>query len=184
MSNSCCFILFFSHLAQGTDLVHDSNSPVRILDYYVRYGSGIPHTGLTSGGVGTTLHGIVHYTPRAESHAGFCHGGSMCSVMDDVIGWVAFCVTGRCIPWTGFTVQVNTSLKRPIRVNSILLVKAEISQVERRKVSVLATIVDPSQSEGPIVHAEGSGLVVMNRGILPEEQEQDMSSLGKRKHKE
>ena len=70
--------------------------------------------------------GIVHFTSKAESHQGFCHGGSMCSIMDDAIGWIAFCVTGECKPWTGFTVQINTSLKKPVRVGQILLLRIKI----------------------------------------------------------
>ncbi|KAG7347288.1 thioesterase-like superfamily protein [Nitzschia inconspicua] len=121
------------------------------------------------GGVGTTLRGIVHFTTRAESHAGYCHGGSMTSVMDDVIGWTAFTVTGTCLPWTGFTVQVNCSLQKPIPVGSYLMVQGTITKVERRKVFVEASLVDPSQHQrNPVVHATGSGLVVMNRGLLPE----------------
>jgi acyl-coenzyme A thioesterase PaaI-like protein len=152
---------------QGRDLVHDRHAPVRVLEYFVRYGDG-EGTSFSKGGVGTVLTGIAHFTKRAESHKGFCHGGSMCSLMDDVLGWGAFLVTGECRPWTGFTVQVNTSLKKPIRVDSFLLVKATITKIERRKVSVTAELIDPSDTEN-IVHAMGEGLVVMNRGVLPEE---------------
>jgi predicted thioesterase len=89
----------------------------------------------------------------------------MCSLLDDVIGWVSFVVTGTCQPWTGFTVQVNSSLKRPIPVDSVLLVQAKITNIERRKVSVEASIVDPKEDDA--VHATGTGLVIMNRGVLP-----------------
>jgi acyl-coenzyme A thioesterase PaaI-like protein len=185
------------HGWQGKDLIHDSNAPVRVLSYHVQYGPGIQN--ITSddssslllqgrGGVGTTLRGIVHFTKRAESHQGYCHGGSMTSVLDDVIGWVAFLVTGECRPWTGFTVQVNCSLHRPIPVDSVLLVQAKIAHIERRKVSVEASIVDPQRRRHPsqtmdmddsirddefsiddaVVHATGTGLVVMNRGVLPQ----------------
>jgi acyl-coenzyme A thioesterase PaaI-like protein len=164
------------HGWQGRDLVHDKDSPVRVLHYYVQYGDGrltsaatpasATSTTLDRGGIGTTLTGIAHFTHRAESHKGYCHGGSMCSLLDDVIGWVSFVVTGRCLPWTGFTVQVNSSLKRPVPVDSILLVRATISNIERRKVSVEASIVDPKDDDA--VHATGTGLVVMNRGVLPE----------------
>lgn len=163
----------------GRDLIHDIHSPVRVMNYYVHYGTEQPLTGLSRGGVGTRLTGIVHFTKRAESHPGFCHGGSMTSVLDDVIGWVAFLVTGQCRPWSGFTVQVNTSLKRPIPVDSILVVQATIVQVIRRKVSVEATIFDPQENEelendGDVfsiqpnaIHATAEGLVVMNRGVMP-----------------
>ncbi|KAL3899949.1 MAG: hypothetical protein SGARI_006349 [Bacillariaceae sp.] len=165
------------HGWKGTDLVHDKHAPVRVMQYFVQYGNGIvaaaekdDDTTTTKlcekGGVGNTLRGIAHFTPRAESHKGFCHGGSMTSLLDDVIGWVAFLVTGECKPWTGFTVQVNSKLQRPIAVDSVLLVQAKITAVERRKVSVEASIVDPEDDDA--VHALGTGLVVMNRGVLPE----------------
>jgi len=176
---------------KGNDLVHDKDSPVRVLDYYVKYGSNNiinnhdeerNYTDLESpevqdtnskrkhysrGGVDTTLTGIVHFTKRAESHQGYCHGGSMCSVLDDVIGWVGFLVTGKCIPWSGFTVQVNSKLQRPVLVDSILLVQAKIIHIERRKVSIEAIILDPKVENA--IHATGTGLVVINKGILPEE---------------
>lgn len=175
------------HGWQGRDLIHDQDAPVRIWSYHVVYGPGVTQStnvadrnGSTPrGGVGTTLRGVVHFTKRAESHQGYCHGGSMTSVLDDVIGWVAFLVTGECRPWTGFTVQVNCSLQRPIPVDSLLMVQAKITHIERRKVSVEASIVDPSSKDGGdgdassdsdgdvVVHATGTGLVVMNRGVLP-----------------
>jgi predicted thioesterase len=49
-------------------------------------------------------------------------------------------------------------------VSSILLVKATIVNVERRKVSIQVELMDPSDDT---VHAEGEGLVVMNKGVLP-----------------
>ena len=78
----------------GRDLVHDPDAPVRIKHYYVNYGPG-------GGGIGTTLTGICFFSQAAESHQGYCHGGSFCSLMDDVVGWVSFCVTGKIQPWTG-----------------------------------------------------------------------------------
>ena len=84
--------------------------------------------------------------------------------MDDIVGWNAFLVTGECRPWSGYTVQINTSLTKPIMVNSTLLVRARIVKVERRKVYVEAEIVDPIDDS---VHAQCEGLVVLNRGVLP-----------------
>lgn len=158
----------------GRDLIHDVYAPVRVMEYYVNYGTQ-PLTGLSRGGIGTKLTGIVHFTKRAESHQGYCHGGAMTSILDDVIGWVAFLVTGQCRPWTGYTVQVNTSLQRPIPVDSILLVQATIVQVLRRKVSVEATIFRPTEKEicdrdfldPDAIYATAEGLVVINRGVLP-----------------
>jgi acyl-CoA hydrolase len=164
----------------GRDLLHDLYASVRILEYYVQYGHEQPLPGLQRGGIGTKLTGVVHFTRRAESHQGFCHGGSMTSVMDDVIGWNAFLVTGSCRPWTGFTVQVNTNLMRPIPVGSVLLVQATIVRIVRRKVSIEAVIYDPTYNESSdhygidsilpsAIHATAEGLVVINKGVLPSE---------------
>ena len=201
---------------KGRDLIHDVYSPVRILQYHVQYGpslssssgeEGVDDQALTQqqpqhrGGIGTTLTGVVHFTTRAESHAGYCHGGSMTSVLDDVIGWNAFLVTGSCRPWTGFTVQVHTNLVRPIPVDSYLIVQATIVGIVRRKVSIEAVLYDPKENppttitptdpnnnnnnntndrmggrcstfstiRSSAIHATAQGLVVMNRGVLPEE---------------
>jgi len=164
------------HGWRGRDLVHDRHAPVRITDYFVTYGPGtdirleaaVVHDAHPQrGGAGTQLQGIVEFTPAAESHQGFCHGGSMCSVMDDVVGWVAFCVTGACREWTGYTVQVNVKLQKPVPVNSVLLIEGVITKVERRKVFVKATLCDPAKDMA--VHAECEGLVVLNKGILQTE---------------
>ena len=148
---------------KGNDLVHSIGSPVRILEYRVKYPSKL------GGGEGTQLNGIVHFTSKAESHQGFCHGGSMCSIMDDAIGWIGFCVTGECKPWSGFTVQINTSLMKPVKVGQILLLRLKIDKVERRKVFASAELVDPdgnSDDGQECIHARGDGLVIVNRGVM------------------
>jgi acyl-coenzyme A thioesterase PaaI-like protein len=153
------------HGWKGSDLVHSISSPVRILEYRIRYPIVIPHGPGRGAGEGTMLTGMVHFTPKAESHQGFCHGGSMTSIMDDAIGWIGFCVTGECRPWTGFTVQVNTSLKKPVEVDTILMIRVVIDKVERRKVFAKVMLVDPSV-EKEVVYAMGDGLVIINRGVI------------------
>mmetsp|Transcript_34686 Transcript_34686/g.58899 ORF Transcript_34686/g.58899 Transcript_34686/m.58899 type:complete len:252 (+) Transcript_34686:192-947(+) len=141
---------------KGTDLCHSKKSPVRISHYAVRY---------KEGGIGTTLTGVCHFTNNAESHAGFCHGGSMTSVMDDVIGWTAFLVTGKCVPWSGFTAQVNVSLRRPVAVGSYLKIVGKITKWEGRKVSIYAQLlVGEDNGERPdIVHCSADGLVILKK---------------------
>lgn len=117
----------------------------------------------TRGGIGTCLTGIVVFTDRAESHRGFCHGGSMCSIMDDVIGWAGFLVSGDCKPWSGFTVQVNTRLTKPIMIHSTLLIQATIRNVEGRKVYIDATLSDPSDDS---IHSACEGIFIANKGII------------------
>ena len=109
----------------GYDLCHSRHSSVRISHYAISYGRPSSSTVL-QGGVGTTITGLCHFTHTAESHKGYCHGGSMTAVMDDVIGWTAFCVTGQCIPWSGYTVQVNVTLKHPVQIGSYLILRGTI----------------------------------------------------------
>jgi hypothetical protein len=95
---------------KGTDYVHSERSGVRVLDYVLQ----------TNEAGQLQLVGVAVFTPAAESHKGLCHGGSMCAILDDVIGWLGFCQSGICRPWSGFTVQVNSGLKKPVAVGSVL----------------------------------------------------------------
>lgn len=90
----------------------------------------------------------------------------MTSVMDDIIGWTAFLVTGECIPWSGFTAQVNVSLKRPISVGSYLKVVGKIVKWERRKVSIHAELVAVGDNDEENVHCTSEGLVILKRDIV------------------
>lgn len=150
---------------KGNDLVHSQSSPVRILEYRLLYNKNDDDN---SNDNKATLTGIVHFTPNAESHKGYCHGGSMCSILDDIIGWTGFCATGRCIPWSGFTVQVNSKLFKPVQVDSILKIVCTVEKIEKRKVWLKAILVDPSNDvNGNVpIHAEGEGLVILNKGIV------------------
>ena len=161
---------------KGRDLMHDPQSAVYIPGYYVQYGSGLGNDqSIDKGGVGTTLTSLVYFSERAESHPGYCHGGSMCAVMDDVIGWVGFMVTGQCRPWSGFTVKVNVDLQKPIPVHAALQIVGTVTRMERRKVYVEARLIDPACNNAQ--HAKAEGMVVLNRGILPPSLESQVSDI-------
>ena len=88
----------------------------------------------------------------------------MCAIMDDVIGWTGFCVTGKCVPWSGFTVNINTNLKAPVKVHSWLRVEGWITLVERRKVHISAKLLGRGESpDQVVVHCEADGLVVLKK---------------------
>lgn len=153
----------------GEDLCHAVDAPVRILDYYI---------------TPSLVTGVVYFSPRAESHRGFCHGGSMCSVMDDILGWTAFLLAPQHLQqqeqqrrhnsWNGYTAQVNVSLKKPVPVHSVLLLQGSITKREgARKVFVKAHLIHPdcnhtsttnsgTGSHGTI-HAIGEGLVLLHK---------------------
>jgi acyl-coenzyme A thioesterase PaaI-like protein len=175
---------------RGSDLCHSFHSSVRISHYTISYdGHSNTSTG-GRGGVGTKLTGLCHFTETAESHKGYCHGGSMTAVMDDIIGWTAFCVTGQCIPWSGYTVQINVTLKHPVQIGSYLILRGTIVNWDgKRKVWVEATLFSngsssSSSSSGSsdemkkvennenncsddeeIVYCTAEGLVILNNNI-------------------
>ena len=155
MSRRCSSIYRQSSGWTGADLCHSTTSPVRISHYAIQYKDS------NNGGVGTTLTGIAHFTPNAESHSGYCHGGSMTSVMDDVIGWTAFHVSGVCLPWSGYTAQVNVSLIRPIPVGSYLKIIGEISKTKGRKVWISSCLVCGNDDNE--VYCTAEGLVVLKK---------------------
>jgi acyl-coenzyme A thioesterase PaaI-like protein len=132
--------------------MHSPTSHVRIFDYILSSTNPRhPHEDDHS----IHITSAVYFTKEAESHQGLCHGGTMCAVMDDVIGWTGFCESGECHPWSGYTVQVDTSLKKPIAIGSFLKVEGWIERREgRRKVHIKARLTDEHGTE----HAVGSGL--------------------------
>ena len=78
----------------------------------------------------SVMTGHVHFTEKAESHPGSCHGGSMCAVIDDAVGWFGFFVGDpECSPWSGYTAQINVSLKAPVPLGSRLTVRAQLESV-------------------------------------------------------
>jgi hypothetical protein len=92
----------------GQDLCHNPDGRgVRVLQYY--------HCAAES-----TLTGVVHFGVDCESHRGLCHGGSMCSLMDDVLGHLM--IAGGRAPWDGCTVSVSVQLKKPVKIGSLLKV--------------------------------------------------------------
>ena len=139
----------------GTDYIHGEPAAVHIPGYVLRRGE---HPQLT---------GAVHFSEGAESHQGLCHGGTMCAVMDDVIGWTGFCADGDCNPWCGFTVQINTALKAPVKVGSWLRVEGEVSRREgARKVWVTARLVAPAAAGGEeVVLCTAEGLFVLKKKV-------------------
>ena len=152
---------------QGADLCHSISSPVRISHYCVQYKNSKDCNNISNSeggsGVGTTLTGVAHFTKNAESHCNYCHGGSMTSTMDDVIGWTAFHVTGQCQPWSGFTAQVNVSLKRPIPVGSYLKIVGVVTKTERRKVWIESRLVGGGENDADLVYCTAEGLVILKK---------------------
>ena len=95
----------------GTDYVHSRTSaPVRIMEYMILEKSVEEKELIIDVNEGVfypSLVGPAYFSGAAESHKGLCHGGSMCALMDDAVGWMGFCISGKPRQWTGYTVQVE-----------------------------------------------------------------------------
>lgn len=69
---------------------------------------------------------------------------------------MGFCASGTVKPWSGYTVQVNTALRKSVKVGSILKVEAWVDRVEGpRKVWVKSLLTDPANGD---IYCEGDGL--------------------------
>jgi acyl-coenzyme A thioesterase PaaI-like protein len=142
---------------KGYDFMHSKNSPVHIIDYILKDADN-NNGDITSSS--PILIGCVYFSDRAESHRNLCHGGTMCGVMDDIIGWMGFCNTGHCIQWSGFTVQVDTSLKKPVTIGSTLRLEAKIIKREgKRKIWIEAMLTNDTKD---FIYCEGKGLFLSN----------------------
>ncbi len=96
---------------------------------------------------------------------------------------MGFCHSGAVEPWSGFTAQVNTTLKRPIATGSVLMLRATVDRVEGRKVIwrrgvgcgvwgmgygvcdwlqvwVNCELLDPASGS---IHCSGTGLYLKNK---------------------
>lgn len=144
---------------KGKDYMHSSNSHVRIFDYFMLRCTDLATPGgamTVDGEVDYALSAAVYFSACAESHKGLCHGGTMCAVMDDAVGWLGFCESGQCRPWSGYTVQVDTSLKKAITIGSYLRLDVWIERREgSRKIYISACLFNPDSGE---VHAKCKGL--------------------------
>ena len=177
----------------GTDYVHSrSRAPVRVLEYLIVKRPNLtrePAKDVREGVFYPSLVGPAYFSGAAESHKGLCHGGSMCALMDDAVGWMGFCITGEPRGWTGYTVQVigrflpadklqpapnkidkltrttfhtqiDTSLKKSVTVGSTLKLEAWVERREgARKIWICAKLSDPSDDT---VHCTARGLFLLS----------------------
>lgn len=150
------------HGFQGTDLCHRpeaSGGGVQVLGYWVDEAA-------------QRLVGIVRFGPRCESHAGLCHGGSMCALLDDLLGWCCF-VFGDG-PWTGCTAQVNCKLKRPVPLGAVLKCSAAVDKREDRpggseKATITGALTDGEDDSVVYALLEGVSVagVDIGTGVAP-----------------
>ena len=98
----------------------------------------------------------------------------MTAAIDDVIGWTEFHVLGTCEPWSGHTVQVNVTLKRPIPLGSYMKIVGEVIRFEGRKVWVHASLFgmrkkdeqDNEDQNEDVSHSDADGLVLLKKDLV------------------
>ena len=61
-------------------------------------------------------------------------------------------------PWCGATVQVNCSLRKPVKVGQVLKIESKVKNQEKKKVFISATLAD----EAGDVYAELDGIALVN----------------------
>ena len=64
--------------------MHSTSAGVQILEYHL-LGPEKTDQELENN-YSYSLIGAAYFSERAESHKGLCHGGSMCALMDDIVG--------------------------------------------------------------------------------------------------
>ena len=144
---------------KGIDFCHSKSASVRILDYLLLKADSTSTDSVRS--LFPQLVGPAYFSEKSESHRGLCHGGSFCALMDDAIGWLGFCVSGTCKPWSGYTVQVNTSLKKSVKVGSVLKLESWVDHKENhRKYWIKSRLTDPVTG---VVHCEAIGLFLLSK---------------------
>jgi hypothetical protein len=144
----------------GTDFCHSKSSAVQIQEYLLLDKSNSHLLSKFCELEYPFLIGAAFFSAECESHRGLCHGGTFCALMDDAIGWMGFCFTGEVRPWCGYTVQVNTALKKAVKIGSTLKLESWVTRREgTRKVWISSRLVDPESGD---VHCEGEGLFLLS----------------------
>lgn len=127
---------------KGNDFIHARHSRgPRVLRYFHNRSESL-------------LVGAVVFGPDSESHAGYCHGGSMTAVLDDVLGHTAFVTGGET--WGGATVTVNCKLTKPIAIGSVLKVWGRVKERKGRTIFIDGGL----EAEDGTVHALLDGVAV------------------------
>ena len=93
-------------------------------------------------------------TAPYEGYPGYLHGGIMCAILDEAMGWAAYNLSGGTL---AVTAKVHVRFKRPAPVGQPLTVSASITRKTKRRIWTRASI---SRKDGTVV-AEGSAAMVV-----------------------
>ncbi len=88
--------------------------------------------------------------PKLAGHAGRIHGGLLMTLLDECMGRACF---PRLAGKTAVTAKLDVSFKKPVLVDSVILVKAWTERVEGRKAWVKAAILQFDDESQPCTEA-------------------------------
>ncbi|KAH7156573.1 thioesterase family protein [Dactylonectria macrodidyma] len=86
-----------------------------------------------------SLLAFYHLGRRLAGHSGIVHGGVAATLLDECMGRACF---PRLPNKIAVTAKLEVEYKRPIPVNSVVIVRADTKEVEGRKAHVEATMFD------------------------------------------
>jgi acyl-coenzyme A thioesterase PaaI-like protein len=108
-------------------------------------------------GIGALV-AVYHVGAKLAGHTGIVHGGLLMTLLDDCMGRACFPLLAGKV---AVTAKFEVSFRRPVAVDSVILIKAETEKVEGRKASVKAQILDCLDES--MLYVEASGLFVEPR---------------------
>ncbi|KAF5570676.1 hypothetical protein FPHYL_1042 [Fusarium phyllophilum] len=97
---------------------------------------------------------FYHLGHKLSGHSGLVHGGIAAVLLDECMGRASFPrLTGKI----SVTANLNLNYKSPIKVDSVILIRAEVTDVQGRKVWVRDVI---ENAEDGAVFVEAKGLFI------------------------
>ncbi len=112
----------------------------------------------------------VRCGPDAQGPPGHAHGGSMAALLDEAMGAAAW-LSGHPV----LAAELNISFKRMLPLKTACVVKAEVVEIDGRKIHARAELRDPA---GEVVYCTGRALLIE----LNESQLAELATLIKRMH--
>ncbi|KAF5632623.1 hypothetical protein F25303_9354 [Fusarium sp. NRRL 25303] len=97
---------------------------------------------------------FYHLGQKLSGHAGLVHGGIAAVLLDECMGRASF---PRLAGKISVTANLNLNYKSPIKVDSFILIRADVTEVQGRKAWVRGVVED---AENGTVLVEATGLFI------------------------
>ncbi|RRR98412.1 PaaI family thioesterase [Glycomyces terrestris] len=95
--------------------------------------------------VGRCVLGVAH-----EGPPGYAHGGMSAMLLDELMGWAC---AAKGLP--AMTIALDMRYQRPVPIEAPLLLRARVTGVEGRKITVSGSVVPEDEPETILVAGEG-----------------------------